>query len=339
MPKRTLNTYRLHTYLNQRLGASTGTGPEYQFYCPFCVDRVGSESGGKKLWINFTKGCSVCYRCGFGARSLTSLFKQLNGGRLLAEESALLSDEITEIEHESIRDAMIERFFAGRQAGTMLPHALPKESKLLYPILRQDRKPRAFLPAVRYLRRRRISLGKIRRFKIGFAPRGDYGHRLVFPIFHNRKLVYFTTRYCGDHEMKSKNPMNRDGYYHKKDVIFNYDDLVGRKRIAICEGPFDVMAHHHAGGLLGKTISDEQVQLIADLVDHGLEEVVVSLDAGEMRASTAVHDALIDVVPRVSVLPLAQGDPDENRAHLEEMMTTRRAPTVRDRILASVGRA
>ena len=42
-------------YLEKRLGSFTGSGPEYQFWCPFCIDRVGDESSKRKLRFNDAK--------------------------------------------------------------------------------------------------------------------------------------------------------------------------------------------------------------------------------------------------------------------------------------------
>ena len=77
-------------YLDLRMGTHRGTGPEYQFWCPACLDRMGSESNGRKFWFNTSKMKGRCWRCNYRVGNIQRLFRYLNGGVLRREEIAFI---------------------------------------------------------------------------------------------------------------------------------------------------------------------------------------------------------------------------------------------------------
>lgn len=313
-------------YLDRRLGAHRGRGPEHTWHCPACIDRIGSESDTPKLHVNIDRRVGHCFRCDFGFRSFEGLFRYINNGKLTLEEGRLLRRAIRQHPDGPIASVIQALGREHKRKFDLRPVRVPREMV----DLTVDPLPMTARRAMSYLTRRGVGLEEIAHHSIGFCPAGDYGGYLVFPVHVGGRQVYFTTRFAGQSRMKSKNPPKADGYHTKATVLLNYDACVGEKLIGIVEGPFDMMAWGNAVGLMGKDISDEQVVLIEALVDHGLEEVVVSLDAEAGREAIAVYRKLVGRVPNVSILFLDDGDPFDRRDELDTLLRDRREPTPRD---------
>jgi len=320
----------LTEYLDRRLGSHSGNGPEYQYYCPFCIDRLGDESDKKKLWVNTSKGVAVCYRCGFGARSIRSLFKSMNGGRLLAEERDIIKGEVARTT-EAVNKQVIMILYGDKDEKLNLRRVYtPRE---MIPLAPEFDSPRPLSRVgVRYLKGRGCTKELAETFHIGYCPTGEYAGYLVFPVWQGSEQVYFTTRFAGNSPLKSKNPKNRDGYYDKSHCLLNFDNVIGAEVVTIAEGPFSVMAHEHGVGLMGKTISDEQIGLLEVLAAYGTKEFVVSLDADAGMNAEQVYDDLVDRLPKVTLLSLSHGDPDDNKGDLPTLMEGRGEPTLADRV-------
>tara|TARA_R100001086_G_scaffold192515_4_gene109743 strand:- start:584 stop:1630 length:1047 start_codon:yes stop_codon:yes gene_type:complete len=318
-------------YLDRRLGKHSGRGPEFTWPCPVCIDRLGSESRKPKLHVHVDRGMGHCFRCDYGFRSLRSLFLTINDGTLRIEELRLLK-RYTDRDPRGPRASVMEALRIDPKFGPerLRPVALPDDTvSLVEPRLR-----RTVRRALNYLEGRGVSIDLVRKHSIGYCPAGDYAGHLIFPVLQGGRQVYFTTRYAGSATggLKSKNPPKRDGYHAKSTVLLNYDRCVGKRRVALVEGPFDMMAWDNAVALLGKTINHEQVVLLERLVASGLEELVISLDAEAGAEAIALHRMLSGRVPTVSVLFLDTGDPFDQRDRLRSLLPTRRQPTAVDQV-------
>lgn len=319
-------------YLDERLGTHSGRGPEYQFFCPACVDRMGDQGSKRKLGVNVAKGKGGCFRCGFGFVSFTRLFLYINGGRIRMEELALLRHEVAIPETKKLKSAVRETLFPKDAMVKLKTHALPHEAVRLADLTEAECGRAQYLRAFSYLAERETSAERVREFDIHYCPSGDYAQRLVFPVRQAGKVVYFTSRYCGDHPMKSRNPPNTEGFHQRGTCLLNYDNCIGVAQVALTEGPFSCMAFPHSLALMGKFLTDDQRRLILALVPHGLEEIVIALDPGAGEQSDDVYRSLLGHVPRVSVLPLEGGDPHDLRESLPALLRGRRVPTVADRV-------
>jgi hypothetical protein len=199
------------------------------------------------------------------------------------------------------------------------PVALPTE----YVALRSGLRGGCVKLAWDYLDQRGVTPEHVERFQIGYCDSGRYRNRLVFPVVQGGQVVYFTTRYCGRHDAKTLNPTNEDGCMTKDGCLLNYDNVMGAAKVAVVEGPFDCMAFPVAVALFGKRISPAQVTLIDGLVDHGLHEVVIALDADAGEAADRLHDRLAGRVPVTSTLVLDHGDPWDRRVELTKLLIQR----------------
>lgn len=349
----------LLAYLDERLGGHSGRGPEYHFYCPACVDRTGDESSKRKLGVNVAIGMGGCFRCGWGFRSFSGLFRYLNGGHIRMEEIALLRNEV-QLPKSDLLTAVRTRMIRRKHLAPR-PVALPPEFELLCELPADVRSSMRYLLPFAYLRDRGVSEEKLQTYQIGYCATGEYGQRLIFPVIQNDLIVYWTNRFCGPHDMKSKNPPNVEGYHQRGTCLLNYDNCLCFPRVALVEGPFSAMAFesaalararrdfagvvagsvpHSAGvdvltpalAMMGKFLTDEQRKLISAMVAKGLEEIVVALDPGAGQQADEARSALLGVVPKVSMLVLTDGDPDDERGRLPALLQGRRVPSVTDRV-------
>lgn len=307
---------------------------EYDFFCPFCIDRTGDESSKRKLGINLKRGKAHCFRCGYSAFHLTKLFRDLNGGKLYLHEIELLKGEFFTPDLPSVRQVVLEILYGDDDIEDAEALACPD----LPPFIRwlADEKPRGPVKkAFDYLKRRGISHEKIVKHDIAFCPKGSHAGHLIFPVHQGGQLVYWTTRTVLENtEHKSKNPYKADGFYSRNHVLYNYDNVIGAKRVEIAEGPIDTLAFPNGVGGLGKKFSDVQIELLVSLVQYGTEEFVIGLDAGTGPESDELYAQLVDRVPKLTTLILEHGDPDERKGEIEELLQDRRVPTVADRVRA-----
>lgn len=324
-------------YLDGRLGKHAGKFPEMQWHCPFCLNRRGSESAQAKFRFNADQGKGTCFRCGYGTRTVEKLLRDLNGGKLLASEQELLAGDIVPVDVSRLADEVLVRFYARHTApviGKLRPVPLPVEyvplwTFPLHPIYVQGR---AYLTKMR-----KLDPAKLEEYRIGYCAHGRYAQRVVFPVFQNGKQVYFTTRYAGDHEVKSLNPENASGFFHKTDVLYNYDQCVGKPEVYLGEGPLDTIAMNPAAGFLGKRVSPAQMDLLQALSEHGTKEFVVGLDPDASREAYDTFQDLSDNFPRVSYLPMSGGDPYDNRGNMKVLKLGRREMTVIDKVKGMIG--
>lgn len=317
-------------YLDRRLGRHSGRGPEYQFPCPVCIDRIGSESNKRKFSINLDRRKGQCFRCEFKFRDITALFRYLNNGRITVEERILLREDppiVVGSVSKTVRGILDKS--VNKRTKPLRPEPLPREYVAL---TEETRQRHALKRAHRYLDSRGVSIETVTKFQIGFCSSGDYSGYLIFPVVQGGRIVYWTNRFASRNaRLKSKNPPKRDGYVSKEHCLLNYDNVVGRKIVALVEGPFDCTAPRHAVALLGRVMSPEQERLISALVPLGLKEMVLLLDPGTGRDIDRIRSRLADVVPLVTVLDLGHGDPSERQGELRELMRHRREPTLLDR--------
>lgn len=88
--------------------------------------------------------------------------------------------------------------------------------------------------------------------------------------------------------------------------------------------------HHPSVALLGKRLSEQQTVVLLEMVEAGMEELIVGVDADAIL--TPIYNRLICAIPTVSILPLCKGDPDENYDRLDKLLKCRRPLRVTDEV-------
>lgn len=323
--------------LDQKLGKHEGREPEIQYHCPFCIDRKGSDSSKATLRVSTKKGKATCFRCDFRAGSVGVLLSAVLRRHVSPEELEALSAPADGTEAARLAQSVMGILypFEGAAKATLEPAAYPD------PTVDLNKAPQNLVTrtAWNYLKERGADAGHVLRHAIGYCSAGRYRRRLIFPVIMDGTVVYSTNRYCGDHVMKSDNPVNVDGHYRKEDCLLGFDRARGAKVVAITEGPFSMMAFDDLDdlgvrpvALMGKTISPEQVRLLKRLVDEGTEEFAVATDpdADEMKVAAPICD--MGCAVRVTRVPLEKGDPWDDRAELRALWDLRTPPTLTQRV-------
>lgn len=315
-------------HLERTLGRSSGHVPEVQFHCPECVNRRGSESSKKTLYVNISTGKGICFRCEYKFNKIATLLRLLSGGQLSSDDLELIESSGPREYVERLRDTVLVMLFASDDT----PDLAHLKAQRLPPCKAVwENHGVAHRRGAQYMKRRGIDPEAGKRFDVRYCAEGDYAYRLIFPVRQGGRIVYWTNRsVMKDDPLKSKNPTNKEGYYTKNDCLLNFDNVVGAKVVNIVEGPFDMFGCRFPVALMGKTISDVQVDLLRALAQQGTEEFVLTLDA-EVDP-LPYYERLSGVVQKVSYVPIDQGDPFDRRDEMEDLMETRRSPTASDAI-------
>ena len=300
----------LLAYLDRKLDPHDGHGPEFAFFCPFCIHRLGDESDKPKLRVNLDKGMACCFRCEYGCKSMKQLLRDINGGKLGVEELKVLQAEGVPVGAGLVHTTVVQTLnpSKAKREDSLLAVPPPKEA---IPLWGDGLDKIIARPAKIYLMKRGVTKALLKRHRVMYCPTGKRTGHLVFPIFMEGKSVYWTTRFCGEAKMKSYNPSNTPGYYTREHVLLGYDACVAKSVVPIVEGPFSMMAFPHAVATMGKNISDYQVKLFEALAGYGTKEFVLALDA-EVDPGPYLR-RLTPCLPLVSCLQLDWGDPWDRR--------------------------
>lgn len=331
----------LFEYLERRLGAPLGSGPEYVFHCPACLEREGSESNKRKFALNIDNHRGRCFRCDFKFRSMESLFRYMNRGTLTVEERVLLRKEPPLVSTSVLATvtSILARDVESSSVSAPKPERLLREFE---PLHGAGAKRKTARRALTYLEGRGVSAEEIERFDLRYASTGRYAGYIIFPVRVHGEQVYWTSRYAGEHPrgIKSQNPPKAKGNYSRRHCLLNFDAVFGASFVTLVEGPFDTMAARNGLGTLGVEVSDAQFALIESLVEAGLEELCLGYDPGSGKQQDKVRARLADVVPKISDLGLTFGDVAARRSELRRLYKQRKFgdPSIARRVGARLSR-
>lgn len=174
-----------------------------------------------------------------------------------------------------------------------------------------------------YMHKRGVTMEDVRTFGLFWTPTGRYANRLVFPVWEDGYLVYWQARAMYEaHEVppgrrftKALNPPRTPGLPVSSDVLFNIDLASQHPRVAIVEGPMDVIrTGPDAVCTFGKVLHPAQVQ---KLVAKGVKAVDLMWDGPSPTEPHGAHPEMLQTAPRlaqffdVRVVLLPQGDPGD----------------------------
>jgi hypothetical protein len=143
--------------------------------------------------------------------------------------------------------------------------------------------------AVLYANRRLLDIKMLGlRFGVGFCPDPTFkaaANRLIAPVVFNGNFKGWTGRYIDEHRPKAIPKWFHDPNMLKSKLLYNYDRAKNYSTKVLVEGPGDVWGVGPQGmGLLGKTISPEQLKLITACCDSN-STIVVLLDPAQDKVS------------------------------------------------------
>jgi len=195
-----------------------------------------------------------------------------------------------------------------------------------------------------YLEKRGIDMTDVATYGLMWCPEGRYRNRLVFPVWEGAALVYWQCRamyeaeaYPSMHFVKCLNPPRvKDisgrpvaGYAVSTDVLMNLDLACQYPRVAIVEGPADLIrSGPDTVCTFGKAISPSQ---ISRLVRKGVSAIDLMWDGPTPREPDGAQPEMVRMAPYLSLffdtrlVFLPHDDPGE---HTREALMAYRAAGV-----------
>lgn len=200
----------------------TGTPNEISLCCPFCVRRGQTSDTRFRLSVNTHKNAAYCFNCHWSSRHALQALKIAGAEGILEEEVIIpptiqLPDDFEPLEAST--DDWIEQGYE-------------------------------------YVKKRGMTDKQIARYHVGLSMTGRAAGRVVFPIFHDRKLVGWSGRSLIKREPK---------WLHSKGLVYGYPvvDSLHRDWLVVVEGIFDALAvgrQYRAYGLLGTHLTDTRLR-------------------------------------------------------------------------------
>lgn len=165
-----------------------------------------------------------------------------------------------------------------------------------------------------FMAERQITLEDARVFGLGWCDSGRYAGRMIFPVVEAGQLVYFqgramwTAASSPGHYLKSLNPVRVEGSAVSSDVLMNLDFACRYPRVAIVEGPTDlVRSGPDTVCTFGKAISYAQIR---KLLVAGVRAVDLMWDLDAWEEAVGASRVLASYFDTKIVL-LPHGDPGD----------------------------
>lgn len=257
--------------------------------CPFCFTPDPSEH----LGINLLSNTISCWRCGTTG-TIIRLVMELHDVDFRASKKILqkyIDVSILDSKRLSITDDSAKR-----------PHKvkIPSEIKQeLLPAYRQYLASRGFSPDYIFRKYKLMCGGVV----------GRWCHRLIIPVFQDRRMVSFLGRDITENKDVPKYRSLEDSasVLPIRQSIYNFDTLeeIG----IIVEGPADVWRiGDGCVAVLGTKVSDAQINRLSQL-----RRAFIMFDSEEEAQQRAEYLGmqLSAVVPEVELIRLDTGDPAE----------------------------
>jgi hypothetical protein len=185
-------------------------------------------------------------------------------------------------------------------------------------------------PFVAYLQRRGFARARIAHFTrdygLYYARDGRWRYRLVFAIVQERRLCTWTGRsIAADAPLRYLAAGADDGALPTTHTLPWFDQLTGKNRLLLCEGPFDALKlwelGEHATCCFTSAPSPRQIDLLRAVLPR-YRRCVLLLDRGTVATALAARRAMIGLA--VDVVTLRQRkDPAqiESREELDTILS------------------
>lgn len=268
-------------------GQSTSKG-NYAFKCPFCTHHKN------KMEINLRTTAKRenfwhCWVCGAKGKTLLSLFKKIKAPQDKINELNILIVPSKKEEHVAISALELPKEF--------ISLSNPIEDKIAQIEAKH---------ALKFLKKRGITINDIVKYNIGFCKEGKYEHRIIVPSYDEYgKLNYFIARdYKEPSLQKYKNPPAS-----AKDVIgfelyINWD-----APIILVEGMFDALTiKRNVIPLFGKVIHGK---LMEKLVKSSVDRIYIALDNDARKDALKQSEMLMSYGKEVYLVEMEGKDANE----------------------------
>ena len=294
------------------------------------------ECGKRKLTVTIRKQgwhCWVCetYSGGRQGRgglvSLICLLDEVTPKQ--AAEKILLGGRFSSLPIDHLPEGFLDEVF---DDATMAPTIPPPEYC----------RPISVDGIVPYMVKRGITMEDAVAHSLAWCSDGRYRGRLIFPVWEDRRLVYYQARAMwestdqppGTHYTKALNPPKEVGCAVSSEVLMNLDTARQFERVAIVEGPVDcIKSGPSAVATFGKRIYPRQ---IGKLIRAGVRSVDLMWDGPTDKEPQGALPEMLEAAPMlqpffdVRIVVLDRGDPGElTRVELDWYRQHRAQPASR----------
>lgn len=256
-------------------------GNELSMRCPKCGPTHDNDR--QTLSINVVSDLWNCFRCesSFRGRKLQvpRLLDALGLDSLIPvfseDEVVIEDDSLNKLRQRLLYDDKVEKEYS---PIVTLPDGYRKdwEGTNIGMMLRK------------YLsENRNLSDRCIRKYEIGYSIEGKYAGGVILPLFMKGKLRFWQVRRVllrGGAPKYDSPPID-------KSVLYGYDDI-DKRHVIVVEGMFDKLAVGESSvAVLGKSITDEQISLLAK---KSVSRVTVVLDGEAWPESVKMARLVFD---------------------------------------------
>ena len=231
---------KLFKYFKQRLSMKQSTRGWYRADCIFC-------NRPQSMGINLTTYKAHCFGC-LEKLNPVQLLMEIEGFKQYSQAYEYLR---VQEEFDSYTD------FAGKKVE-IKPVELPDSFKLI-----TDIKGYLGKHAQTYMINRGFSMDELEAAGIGYCTRGEYAGYIIFPVYHQGKLVFYQGRKYIDIGPKMRNPEFEKFGIGKTQVMFNADALFIYNKIYLVESITNALTLGNKSiASFGKELSPWQMSLI-----------------------------------------------------------------------------
>lgn len=286
--------------------------------CPFC----GPADPSHHMGIDLTTGYWACWRNkGHRGKAPHPVLRQLYGWTA-AYVDTLVGTAGPDL---GAYGAAVARLRGAKPAAAPARTlALPASFR---PLVTDGRLTGGTRP-VSYLNNRGILrkhvVGFARRYRLHYAPAGDWRGRLIIPVYEGERLVTWTGRALSKratlrYRALTADPAKADGgpcaVYPIKETVYNADRATGGRALYILEGPFDAMNVDYfsppdvcATCIWGVDATARQLSVLHDIA-RGYEYTYVLFDAGAYHKAMQLESGLRAAGARTRQTPAGFEDP------------------------------
>lgn len=270
----------------------TQKGDEVHFNCPVCGEIR------HRMYCNLSTHVVYCHNCGY-TDTFINFIRQMEGVSYTVAVQRYTDVKGSAYIPEDIMTDLRKNLFIGdiKHDMELRPIKLPKE----YIPLDFDSKNPVMKSAIKYLRKRRITIRQMKTHNFGLCMSGEYHNRIIIPVNEFGEPRFFVARAIGENVkgLKEKSPSTEDYQISKSQVIFNIDmaSAIGGYCV-LSEGIFDALSFDEVGtSLLGKRMSDDQLALLLDYRDYLKNGVYIALDWDAKKDALKLAHQLYEYFP------------------------------------------
>ena len=265
----------------------TGNGKEIHVCCPICGE------SRYRMYINLENGKTYCHNCNFSGNMIT-LIQNVEGVSWTRANKTFQDVKGNMSIPENVQDEIERNVFSSDFRSDLAKRAIPLPDE--YNLIKTGSNVNIRVKrAIKYLMSRGITKKQIERHNMGFCSSGIYSNRVIIPITENGELKFWVARAISkDVKLKEKSPSNEEYQISKSEVIFNLDRAAKKYHsIVIAEGIFDALSFSDIGvSLLGKTLYQEQLNILLDYRNLLTEGVYIALDWDARDKATQMAETL-----------------------------------------------